>query len=85
MSGSSLPPYFRDPDLAVVDAVRAMKDQANAVSAALLNARLTLLRVGLADCHPMCKVLDSMVSAMTEIVTNDRIVDPLPTIRSVSP
>lgn len=73
-------PYYRDPDLTDEVAVQAMIDAANHATREVLNARRDLLASGIADSHPLCRVLDSFAECMTYVVTNRAITDPRPVI-----
>ncbi len=74
-------PHYRDPDLTDEMAMDAMIGACNDATLAVLDARLDLLRAGIADTHPLCRVMDGFASAMTRVVTDGVISDPLPIIR----
>ena len=76
MSGER--PHYRDPDLTDDVAIQAMIDAANLATEAVLKARRDLLAVGISESHPMCRVLDSFATCMTNVVINKRIADPTP-------
>jgi hypothetical protein len=75
-------PHYRDPDLTDEAALKAMKHAATEASKAVLAARHSMLEAGIADSHPMCQILDSFSSAMTLVVTDQRLIDP---IRMINP
>ena len=74
-------PHYRDPNLTDEAAMLAMVKAANNATAAVLEARRDLLAAGIADTHPLCRVLDSFASCMTRVVTHDQISDPIPVLR----
>lgn len=73
--------HYRDPDLTDEAAMAAIVSSANDAARAVLSARGDLLDAGIANSHPMCQVLDSFATCMTEVVTYRRIADPRPTIQ----
>ena len=74
--------HYRDPDLTDEAAMRTMVDAANEATSAVLAARRNLLAAGVADTHPLCRVIDSFAACMTRVVTHKTIGDPLPVIPS---
>jgi len=65
--------HYRDPDLTDEQALAAMLDMSNELTAHVLSARRDLLALGLADSHPVLQWLDHIAMISTEMVERKRL------------